>query len=119
MISVDTRKVYSEVYSILELLGDRYINKLPKALYNMLKTEKLNTYNPQYNKTISLTEQKIKNESLSIIALLHINYWCESDLDKEELKNIFIKNENNYQKELREKYNPEDIFERKRNKRFK
>lgn len=114
MVSINTREIYSEVYSILNLLGDKYINRLPQVLYNMIKIEKLNTYNPHYDKTVSLTEQNVKKESLSIIALLHINYWCERNLYKEELNKIFIDNENKYQEELREKYNPDNLFIRKK-----
>ena len=113
MVSANTREIYSEVYSVLNILGNKYIDRLPKPLYNMIKKEKENTYNPKYDKTILLTEQNIKNESLSIIALLHLNYWCESNLDKKELLGIFKENENKYQKELREKYNPDNIFKNK------
>ena len=71
-----TQEIYSEVYSILNLLGDYFINKLPTSLYEMIKKEKSSTYNPQYSKKIDLNEQNIKRESLSMIAIFHLNYWC-------------------------------------------
>lgn len=112
MVGVNTKEIYSEVYSIVELLGDKYIKRLPKNLYNLIKNEKLNTYNPKYNFTIPLSEQNIKKESLSMIALFHLNYWCENDLDKDELREIFSKNEKYYQDELREKYNIDNLFKK-------
>ncbi len=118
MVCVNTKEIYSEVYSILNLLGDKYINSLPKSLYNMIKTEKMNTYNPSYDGTIPLTKQNIKKESLSMIALFHINYWCESNLDKEELRKIFNENESKYQDELREKYNPDNLFKRNTQEKY-
>lgn len=113
MVGVNTKEIYSEVYSILDLLGDKYIKRLPKNLYNLIKNEKLNTYNPKYDITIPLYKQNIKKDSLSMIALFHLNYWCESDEDKEELREIFGKNEKCYQEEIREKYNPDNIFKKK------
>ena len=32
-----TKEIYSEVYQVLNLLGNEYIDKLPKSLFNMLK----------------------------------------------------------------------------------
>lgn len=108
-----TQEVYSEVYSILNLLGESFIKKLPTSLYEMIKKEKLDSYNPQYSPKLKLEEQDIKKESLSMIALFHLNYWCESEEEKEELKRIFSENEEKYQAELREKYNQDNIFKKK------
>lgn len=113
-MELKTKEIYSEVYSLLNLLGDRYISRLPNSLYNLIKNEKLDTYNPQYDGTISLTEQNIKKESISMIALFHLNYWSESNEDKEELMKIFTDNEDNYKVELREKYNPDNLFQKKK-----
>lgn len=38
-MNVQTQEIYSEVYSILNLLGESYINKLPISLFNMIKQE--------------------------------------------------------------------------------
>ena len=109
-----TQEVYSEVYSILNLLGENFIKKLPKSLYEMIKKEKSSSYNPQYSASLKLEEQDIKKESLSMIALFHLNYWCENEEEKEELKRIFSENEEKYQAELREKYNPDNIFKKRK-----
>ena len=87
-MNVNTQEMYSEVYSILNLLGNNYIAKLPKSLFKMIEEEKSSTYNPQYSEDKSLNEQNIKRESLSMIALFHLNYWCNSNEEKEQLKKI-------------------------------
>ena len=110
----ETQEIYSEVYSILNLLGKNFINKLPKSLYEMIKKEKSSSYNPQYKANVKLEEQNIKRESLSMIALFHLNYWCESEEEKQELKSIFLENEEKYQAEIREKYNPDNLFKKSR-----
>ena len=70
----------------------------------MIEEEKSSTYNPQYREDQSLNEQNIKRESLSMIALFHLNYWCNSDEEKEQLKQLFKNNEEKHQAEIREKY---------------
>ena len=114
-MNVATQEMYSEVYSILNLLGNSYIAKLPKSLFKMIEEEKSSTYNPQYREDQSLNEQNIKRESLSMIALFHLNYWCNSDEEKEQLKQLFKNNEEKHQVEIREKYNPDNLFKNKNN----
>ena len=83
----------------------------------MIEEEKSSTYNPQYREDRSLNEQNIKRESLSMIALFHLYYWCNSDEEKEQLKQLFKSNEEKHQAEIREKYNPDNLF-KKREKTF-
>lgn len=112
-MNVETKEVYSEVYQVLNLLGIEYINKLPNSLFNMLKEKRDINYTPQYVEDIPLDEQNIKKETLAIIALLHLNYWCESNKEKDELKQILNSNETRYQQELRDKYDPENVFKKR------
>ena len=109
-MNVGTQEMYSEVYSILNLLGSSYITKLPKSLFKIIEEEKSSTYNLQYSEDQSLSEQNIKRESLSMIALFHLNYWCNSDEEKEQLKQLLKNNEEKHQAEIREKYNPDNLF---------
>lgn len=111
-MNIKTKEIYSELYQILNLLGNEYIDKLPKSLFNMLKEKRDINYNPQYTEDIPLNKQNIKKETISIIALLHLNYWCENESEKLELKQLLKNNEHRYQQELRNKYNPEDIFKK-------
>lgn len=107
-----TKEIYSEVYQVLNLLGNDYIDKLPKSLFNMLEEKRDINYEPKYAEDIPLNKQNIKKETISIIALLHLNYWCENEKEKLELKQIFKNNEEIYENELRKKYNPDNIFKR-------
>ena len=112
-MNIKTKEIYSEVYQVLNLLGNDYINKLPTSLINMIREKREINYSPQYTENIPLNEQNIKKETMSIIVLLYLNYWCKDDDEKKRLNAIFNYNENEYQKELREKYNPDDIFKKK------
>lgn len=106
----EIRQVYSEVYQIINILGDEYIKKLPTKLYKMLESKKDNNYTPNYTiDNLSYTE--IDARTISIIALLHLNYWCETEDEKNEIREILNRNEMKFQEQLKEKYNPNSIFE--------
>ena len=109
-----TKEIYSEVYGILNMLGENYIKKLPASLYKMILEEKLDEYNPKYNSNIELEQQGVKKETLSMIALFHLNYWCNTPKEKEKLKKILKENEEKYKEELKEKYNSDNLFKNKK-----
>lgn len=95
------KDIYSEVYAILNMLGKEYINKLPKDIYNIIKEEKSTEYNPVYETTVALDKQNVKKETISIIAFLHLNYWCNEE-EKIKLRELFDENEDKYQEELKQ-----------------
>lgn len=109
-MNIRTKEIYSEVYQVLNLLGNDYIDKLPISLINMLREKREVNYNPQYIDNIPLKEQNVKKETMFIIVLLYLNYWCKDENEILEVKNILKNNEDKYQVELREKYDPNDIF---------
>ena len=45
--------------------------------------------------------------------MLNLQYWCKDEKEKERLKNVYADNERKYQEELREKYNPDNLFKNK------
>ena len=67
----------------------------------MLKEKREVNYNLLYTESA-----KYKKETMSIIVLLYSNYWCKHENEILEVKNILKENEDKYQMELREKYNP-------------
>ena len=107
---ISDKDVYSEVYSVLNLLGDYFIEKIPVDTYKMIKEKRNKDYNPIYNLNISLDKQKISRRSLSVIALFDVNYWSGIER-KSILKEMFKQNGIQRQNELSEKYKTEDMFQ--------
>ena len=109
-MNLETKKIFSEVYQVINLLGNEYMSKLPSSLFNMLKEKRDVNYIPQYSEDILLNKQNIRKETISIIVLLYINYWCENENEELELKQILKSNETEFQTKLKEKYNSDTIF---------
>lgn len=60
-----------------------------------------------------IKNQKLKEETLGIIALLNLQYWCEDENEKKRLKEVYAKNEKRYQEYLQVQFNPNEIFKKK------
>lgn len=107
---IQTKQTYSEIDDFLELLDEKTRNEVPTKLREFFKKEKDNNYHKEINPNISIKEQNLKKETLALIALLNLQYWCKDEKEKERLKQVYANNENKYQEELRKKYNPDNIF---------
>ena len=112
-ISLATRQAYSEVDTFLEIVSPEEREKIPQKLKDIFREEKDNSYKKIINADVPIIEQNLKEETLSIIALLNLQYWCEDESEKERLRNIYNENERKYQTQLREKYNPDNLFKSK------
>ena len=107
---ITTKEMYSEVYGVIKALGKEYIKKLPKTVLKVIIENREENYNPKYNIAISLKKQDVNRKTLAMIALLHYNYWCDTEEDRQKLKTILENNEEKRQKEMREKYSNDKIF---------
>ena len=111
-MDIRTKQIYSEVYNVILVMGQEYINKLPHSLWNMLETQRDMDYNPRYTVEDVIAGNKISDDALAVISLIHYNYWCETEEEKHQLEDIIHRNEDKYEKELREKYDPNNIFKK-------
>ncbi len=105
-------RAYTEVNCLLDYLPQSYIDKLPKKLIDLIKKQSNENYNIIIDTNKSLLEQEFSKKTKDLISVLNYNYWATNE-EKEQLKNIFYENENIYQKEVLEKYNPNNIFNKK------
>ena len=108
-------QAYTEVNCLLEYLPQSYIDKLPKKLIELIQKQSNDKYKINIDTSKSLLEQDFSKKTKDLIAVIKYNYWS-TDEEKQQLKKIFYDNENKYQKEIREKYNPENLFKKSSSK---
>ena len=99
--------VYAEIDAILNLMDEKYTNKIPQKLKNIFKEEKSLDYKPVIDTKKALNEQKLQKGTLVILAMLCLNYWCDSEEEKQELIKAYS------EAEIREKYNPDNLFKKR------
>lgn len=105
MLSTASRQAYTEIDNFIELLDEKERNKIPERLRTFFKREKDSNYKKEIDINIPIQYQNLKQETLAIIAILNLEYWCEDKEEKLRLKRNYFNNEKKYQKDLREKYN--------------
>lgn len=111
MILNNKRYSYTEIYELIELMGIHYKNKLPIKIYNFFKENKLENYNKEQI-VDKIRKKELSKETLNICALLHLKYFCEDELEKNILKQIYFKN--NKKKEIIELDKDYEIFNNKK-----
>ncbi len=102
----DNKLAYSEIDKILSLLEDKYKEKVPKKVRKFFSEEKDSEYIPKIDPDKPLIEQNLKKQTLSILALLNLSYWCEDEKEKQKFINQLKENE-------KEKYNVDNLFKNK------
>lgn len=111
MERLNSNRTYSEMYELLNLLGDEYIKKIPKKLYSLICNQRDSSYEADFfGNDGLLDESKISQETVALFSVLNIKYFMDNEEEKKKLLATFEENERRYQEELREKLNPDDIF---------
>lgn len=104
------REAFSEVEQIINLMPENLSNKIPLRLKKIISSEKSKTYNPKIQEPFE--DCKIMDETSIVLAVIYRDFLCA----EEERNNLKIRDAEKlkeYEEELKEKYNPDNIFNNK------
>ena len=108
------REAFTEIYEIFKLMPQKLLSKIPKKFYEMIEEEKSTEYSPNIKEP--LEQQKLKNETIIILGLIYRDFLCSPE-EKKMLQEKDARELQEVQKaledEIRQKYNPDDIFKKK------
>ena len=85
------------------------LNKIPSRFKEFVKSEKSKEFFPNIKEPIENCE--LREETIIILALIYRDFLCNEN-EKKELKERDAEELKKIEKEIREKYNPEDIFKK-------
>ena len=94
-------------------MEQKYVDMIPKKLLELFNEEKDKNYQPNINPNISLAEQNLQKKTLALLAMLNLNYWCVDENEKKELLKMYSENDKKLETEMRERYNPDNLFKKK------
>ncbi len=103
----------AETLHYLKGISQDDINRIPDKFMNFLKNNASQNYECKFDYTRPLKELNLKNETRGLIAMICLEYWCETEEQKNSFREHLNENEKRYQEELRKKYNMDDIFKKK------
>lgn len=108
----------AEVSEVLKNMDEKDVNKIPKNILDYINENKSKEYDFKIIPNIPFSEQKLKKETLALLAMFSLNYWCKNQDEKEELFLKFKENEMKEEEAKREKYNPDDLFKNREEKKI-
>lgn len=114
MITKEYAEAYAEIDEILGYLPDEYVNKIPVKLREFYKKAKDKEYISKIDPYKTLDNQDMKHTTKVLLTIIYREYWCNEE-EKAELDKILIENDQKHEAEIREKYNPDNIFKKKNN----
>ena len=103
---------YAEVSYVLDILGNKYKDKIPKKILDCIYKNKNNNY--IFDENTDIQKIKFNRNTLIIISILNLKYWEKDEIEIKRLKKIYSTNEQIYQKKINEYKNDNWI---KRDKR--
>ena len=101
----------TEVACILDYFSEEFKANIPTNFLKFLNEQAIPEYNPNFDFSHGLDRLELRNKTKTLLAMIYRNYIC-SEKEKIEYEKILKQNENTYQVELREKYNPDNIFQK-------
>lgn len=117
MVSVEYSEALSEIYEIFKNLDTNVLNKIPQKFKEFVNNNKSSTYKPTFDYNKNLNELSLKRKTKAILSVIYMNFLC-SDEQKIEYKKTLKENLLKKEQELKEKYNPDNLFKNKKHKKI-
>lgn len=112
MVTKEFAEATTEINKILSYLPTEYVEKIPIKLRKFFKDIESKEYMPNIDPYKQLDEQDLRPKTKTLLTIIYRNYWC-NEQEKAELDKKLLENDKKYEEELREKYNPDDIFKKR------
>lgn len=100
-------KAYVEILEIINHMGDEYKRKIPSKLLDFFEENKDINYIYQLQKNNGVFLEK----TIALLSMLESKYWTTAE-EKDVLDRALKDNEVKYQKQLKEKYSPDNLFKK-------
>lgn len=94
----------SETLHYLKGIRQDDVNKISNKFMNFLRNNKAKNYECNFDYTKPLNQLNLTNETRGLIAIICLNYWCETEKQKNNFRNHLNKNEICYYEKTK-KYN--------------
>lgn len=88
----DYSKAYSEVYYILETLGDAFKTKLPVKLLKLIEYNKKKDFAFEEMIDEETGLLLVSRDALIMLSVFNMKYWEEDETEKEKLTEIYEEN---------------------------
>ena len=81
----------AECELLIELFDEESKKKIPSTFIEYLRKHKSQNYVPKFDLNKELEEQKLKEETYGLLAVVYLNYLSETEEQKKELLKFLMK----------------------------
>ena len=113
MFEMEYGEAAVEVLDILDNTNKSDVDKIPVSFIKFLVDNASEDYGAKLDHSKPISEMNLKEKTKEILGYIYINWWCGTE-EKEKYKKQINELEIKRQEELKEKYNPDKIFENKK-----
>ncbi len=108
----NVRCAYKEIYEILKIFPKELVDRIPKYKLDYIKQNMDESY--EYNITKETFDGKtMLDETAAILAILFRDYWA-TEKQKNKIINYHNTQREKIANEIKEKYDPENVFKQRR-----
>ncbi len=108
----NVRCAYKEIYEILKIFPKELVDRIPKYKLDYIKQNMDESY--EYNITKEIFDGKtMLDETAAILAILFRDYWA-TEKQKNKIINYHNTQREKIVNEIKEKYDPENVFKQRR-----
>jgi hypothetical protein len=101
-----------EVLDILDNTNKSDVEKIPTSFINFLVEISSEDYEVNFDHSKPINELNLKEKTKEILGVIYINWWCDKK-EQENYKKQIEEYERKREEKIKEKYNPNKIFEKK------
>lgn len=106
------KKSLKETFIVIQNSENEIIEKIPNNFLKFIENNMDNNYNPEINFNDENWKNQINSDTKAILALIYRDYIVDAEKRDKLIQEEKAQREI-YEKELREKYNPNEIFKKK------
>ena len=111
-MTVAYKEALVELLEILKYTDQEDVNKIPKKLLVFFRKNASTTYKFKIDENVEIKNLKLKKETKGLLTMIYRNYWCSAE-ERTKYDKLLQNNQKKFDDALREKYNPDKIFEKK------
>lgn len=113
-MTYETRQAYTELCAVLKYMPNEYVKEIPKKIIKLFQSERLENYEPNINELNPLDKNYLSRKTMVLIAMLNYQYWCPNRKIKKDLYKRYLSNNDEYQKEIEEKYSLDKLLKKQK-----
>lgn len=113
MITKELSEAFAEVEEIFKFLDEDETHKIPEYVRRMITANKSKNLVTHINPEKPIEEQINSPRTRDLLVALYLEYWCPED-EKEQMYQIVNKDYLKKQEKLKNKYNVEEMFKKRK-----